>query len=92
MTDTSTDSIRVMNMVVCTPPKKLRSDLDLLATFDVLMWPVRVSNTRLVRHQGEVKLWASSPDFRFLSDAKALIIEEVMRTAREAFATEGLME
>ena len=92
MNSTRETSIRVTDMAVCTPPKKLRDDLQLLATFDVLIWPIRANKVRLVRHQGEVKVWASSPDLRFLSAAKPLIIEEAMRTAREAFTSDGLID
>ena len=90
MTDTNELNPRIINMAVCTPPRKLKGDVEVLATFEVLMWPVHVAGMQLVRRNGDVKLWGPTPELRFLSKARPVIIEAAMRTAREAI--DGMAE
>lgn len=83
--------IRIFGMAVCTPPQKLGGDVELLATFSVFVWPIRATNLRLIRQKGEVKLWLPTRDVRFLSDARPMIIEAAMKTARDAYSDLGAL-
>ncbi|MGR3823877.1 MAG: hypothetical protein ACU0A5_15015 [Salipiger marinus] len=82
-------ALRILDMAVCTPPQKIRPDAELLATFALVLWPVRAQGLKLVRHNGEVKLWTSTPDLRFVADARQAIIEAATAEARRGL--EGLM-
>ena len=75
---------RIACLSVCVPPMKLdASSAQLLATFTVIAYPVRVQNVRLVKHQGEIKVWCPSRDFSFISAAKPIIIEAAMKAVRK---------
>lgn len=75
---------KVIKMAVCTPPRKGKDGVEILATFDVLMWPVHAKDMMLVRRNGQIKLWTSNRDLRFIANARDMIIEAAMETAREA--------
>lgn len=75
---------KIINMTMCMPPAQLKNDVQLLATFGAIMWPIRADNLRLVRHKGELKIWTQTPDLRILSTAKPVIIEAAMETVRKA--------
>ena len=64
-------------------------DAEVLATFSLVMWPVRVHGLKLVRHNGVVSLWTSSKGLRFVADAREAIIEAATAEARKGL--EGLM-
>ncbi|SDY18371.1 hypothetical protein [Citreimonas salinaria] len=92
MTDTNTHEMpalnpRIANLSINVPPMKMEaSNAQLLATFTVLAYPIRVQNVRLVKHQGEIKVWCPSRDFSFISAAKPVIIEAAMNAVREGLA------
>ena len=83
---------KVIKMAVCTPPRKGKDGVEILATFDVLMWPVHARGMMLVRRNGEIKLWTTNQDLRFIANAREMIIEEAMRTARESIEGMGSLE
>lgn len=84
MQDAEQEDPSIRNMAICTPPKKMKNDAELLATFDVTMWPVRAKNLRLVRHQGTLRIWTTTRDLNFISSAKVIIIEAAMEKVRDA--------
>lgn len=84
MEDEERKTVRIKDMIVCMPPKRLRPDTELLATFTLLMWPLYCQNLRLVRQGGEIKLWTMTPEMRFLSKAQPIIIEAAKECVREA--------
>jgi hypothetical protein len=91
MTDT-TDQPKINNMAVCMPPRKGKDGAEILATFDVLMFPVHAKNMMLVRRGGQLKLWTSNTDLRFISTAREMIIAAAMETAREAIDSMGALD
>ncbi|WOI55138.1 hypothetical protein [Palleronia sp. LCG004] len=82
MTETNNPP-KILEMSMCVPPRRLTGDAELLATFGVLMWPMRIDGLQLVRNKGELRLWSPTKEFRFLSDAKALVIEAAMNAVRD---------
>ncbi|WP_297775636.1 hypothetical protein [uncultured Roseovarius sp.] len=84
MTAIDKTDTKIIDMVICTPPQKLNAEAKLLATFGVIVWPIVASNLKLVKHNGEIKLWTSTASMRFLSDSKSRIIEAAIMTARQA--------
>ena len=89
MTEPENRALRILDMAVCTPPQKIKPDAEVLATFSLVMWPVRVHGLKLVRHNGVVSLWTSSKGLRFVADAREAIIEAATAEARKGL--EGLM-
>lgn len=87
MTDTNLPKINHMN--VCTPPRKGKDGAEVLATFDVMLFPVHAKNMMLVRRGGQLKLWTSNTDLRFIASAREMIIDAAMETAREAIDRMG---
>jgi len=85
MTDT-TDQPKINNMAVCMPPRKGKDGAEILATFDVLMFPVHAKNMMLVRRGGQLKLWTSN------TTAREMIIAAAMETAREAIDSMGALD
>ena len=92
MQDTERKPPKITDMTVCMPPKKLRPDTELLATFTLLMWPLQCKNLRLVRQGGEIKLWTMTPELRFLADARPIIIEAAMKKVRNALDTLDVLD
>lgn len=84
MTDTNQRPPKILNMAMCMPPQKLKGGVELLATFGVLMYPVCLKNLRLVREDGELKIWTSTPDMRFIAEARPVIIAAAQEVARQA--------
>lgn len=62
----------------------MRGGAELLATFAVLMWPVRVDGVQLVRCHGSLRLWTPTRDLRFMSAAERAIIVAAQETAHQA--------
>ena len=92
MNDTERRDPVIRNMAMCTPPKKMKGDNELLATFDVIMWPVMAKNLRLVRHKGEIRIWTTTPDMGFISSAKPIIIEAAMEQVRSALDSMDMLD
>lgn len=83
---------KITDVAMSIPPKKLRSDTELLATFTLLMWPLCAKNLRLVRQGGEIKLWTMTPELRFLGSAKPIIIEAAMEQVRSALDSMDILD
>jgi hypothetical protein len=80
---------KIVDMALCVPPRGLREGVELLATFTLVMWPIRARGLRLVRDRGELNVVAPTSDLKFMADARPIIIEAAKAQARNGIEEMG---